>query len=143
MLSIGIPRVKRFFVALCLAMAFVYAVGSTTQLINGLQHSGPQASAHEHSVLSDALVTQADHHTADHHAGEDHADAADDQTQDDMVGGHHHHGDTGPSLLATLGTELPRAMLFGTMLAFAGDQHIVGISVPGPERPPMVLKLAA
>lgn len=126
-----------------MALAFVYAVGSITQLINGLQHSGPQASVHEHWVLSDALVVHADHHTNDQHVDEDHADPAVDPTQDDMAGGHHHHGDTGPSLLATLGNELPRAMLFGTMLVFAGDQHIIGISVPGPERPPMVLKLAA
>lgn len=135
---IKIPCVKRLFTVLCVALVLVSAGGATSQLINALQHSGLQSSAHEHSALSDALAMQ-----ADHHADDDHADAAGDQAQDDIAGGHHHHGDAGPSLLAMSANDLTGVMLFGNLRASFGDQHVDGIAVSGPERPPMVLKLAA
>lgn len=138
MLSLKISYPKRLFALLCLALALVYAGGTTSRLMNSLQHSGTQASAHEHLALSDALAMQ-----AGHHADDDPPDAADDQTQHEIVGGHHHHGDTGPSLLATFVNELPGVMLFKNLRAPTGDRHLDGIPVPGPERPPMVLKLDA
>jgi hypothetical protein len=131
-------RVKRLFALLCLALAVVYAGSSATQISNTIQHSAAQASEHEHSMLSDALAIQ-----AGHHADDDPADAADNQTQHDVAGGHHHHGDTSPSLLATSANDLPGVMLLGNLRAPAGDRHVDGIAVPGPERPPMVLKLDA
>lgn len=136
--GIKISRLKRFFALLCLALALVYAGSSASQMANTLQHSGVQASAHEHSMLSDVLPIE-----AGHHADNDLADAADDQERRDIAGGHHHHGDNGPSLLATSAVELPGVMLMGSLRAPAGDRHVDGIAVAGPERPPMVLKLAA
>ena len=136
--TIKIPDVKRLFASLCVGLMLVYAVGSTSQLTNTLQHSVDQASAHEHSVLSNALTIQ-----ANQHADDDHSDPADDQGQNEIAGGHHHHGDNGPSLLATSAHDLPGVILLGNLRARAGDRHVDGIAVPGPERPPMVLKLAA
>jgi hypothetical protein len=133
-----LPSVKRLFALLCLVLALVYASGSTSQVVNTIQHSNAQASAHDHSELSDALAMQ-----ADHHADIDPAEPDDDQGQNEIAGGHHHHGDNGPSLLATSAHELPGVMLLGNLRARAGDRHVDGIAVPGPERPPMVLKLAA
>lgn len=138
MLINATSRVKRLFALLCLALAVVYAGSSATQISNTIQHSAAQASEHEHSMLSDALAIQ-----AGHHADDDPADAADNQTQHDVAGGHHHHGDTSPSLLATSANDLPGVMLLGNLRAPAGDRHVDGIAVPGPERPPMVLKLDA
>ena len=138
MLNKATSRVNRLFASLCLALTLVYAGSFASQITNSIQHSAAQASEHEHSMLSDALAIQ-----AGHYADDDPVDAADDQTQHDVAGGHHHHGDTSPSLLATSANELPGVMLLGNLRARAGDLHVDGIAVPGPERPPMVLKLAA
>jgi len=131
-------RVERFVAVLCLVLALVYAGASASQAINTMQHSAAQEAAHEHSVLSDALEMR-----GSHHADDGPADLDNDQTQHDVAGGHHHHGDTGPSLLATSANELPGVMLFSNSRAPARDRRVDGIAVPGPERPPMVLKLAA
>lgn len=137
-LCIKSPRVKRLFALLCMVLALVYASASGSEVLNSIQHSGAEASAHDHSVLSDALAMQ-----ADHHADIDPADPADDKGQNEIAGGHHHHGDNSSSLLASSADELPGLMLLGNLRALAGDRHVDGIAVPGPERPPMVLKLAA
>lgn len=131
-------RVKRLFALLCLVLALVYAGGSASQVVNAIEHSAAQSSAHDHSVLIDALAMQ-----AGDHAEIDPANSADDQAQNEIAGGHHHHGDTGPSLLATSANEMPGVTLLGNLRVPAGDRHVDGIAVPGPERPPMVLKLAA
>lgn len=131
-------RFKRLSALLCLVLALVYAGGSASQLVNTIQHSGAEEFAHDHSVLSDVLAMQ-----AGHHADIDPAEPADDQGQNEIAGGHHHHGDNGPSLLATSAHDLPGVILLGNLRARAGDRHVDGIAVPGPERPPMVLKLAA
>lgn len=131
-------RFKRLSALLCLVLALVYAGGSASQLVNTIQHSGAEAFAHDHSVLSDVLAMQ-----AGRHADIDPAEPADDQGQNEIAGGHHHHGDNGPSLLATSAHDLPGVILLGNLRAHAGDRHVDGIAVPGPERPPMVLKLAA
>jgi hypothetical protein len=136
--SIKSSRLKRLFAMLCLVLALVYAGGSASQVVNTIQHSGAEASAHDHSVLSDALAMQ-----ADHHADIDPAESADDQAQNEIAGGHHHHGDNGPSLLATSAHELPGVIMLANLRARAGDRHVDGIAVLGPERPPMVVKLAA
>ena len=138
MLIRATSRVNRLFALLCLALALVYAGSSASQITNTIQHSAAQASEHEHSMLSDALAIQ-----AGHHADDDPADAADNQTQHDVAGGHHHHGDAGPSLLAANMNELPGVLLFENLRALSGDRHVDGIAVPSPERPPMVLKLDA
>lgn len=138
MVFFKISYAKCSFAVLCLALALVYAGGTTSQLMNSLQHSGTQSAAHQHLALNDAPAMQ-----DDQHADDDHADAGYDQAQDDMAGGHHHHGDAGPSLLATSANELTGVMLFGNLRARTGDRPVVGIAVPGPERPPMVLKLDA
>lgn len=138
MVFFKISFAKRFFAVLCLALALVYAGGTTSQLLNSLQHSGTQSAAHQHLALNDALAMQ-----AGHHADDDPPDAADDQIQHEIAGGHHHHGDTGPSLLTSFANELPGVMQFRNLRAPTGDRHIDGISVPGPERPPMVVKLTA
>ncbi|WP_157973106.1 hypothetical protein [Blastomonas sp. UPD001] len=136
--GIKISRLKRLFALLCLALALVYAGSSASQLANTIQHSGIQSSAHEHSVLSEVLPIE-----VGHHADNDLADASDDQERRDIAGGHHHHGDTGPSLLATSAVELLGVMLLENLRAPAGNRHVDGIAVAGPERPPMVLRLAA
>lgn len=124
---------------LCMALALVYAGASSSQMINTIQHASIQSAEHEHSVFSDAVTAQAGHHVDDDH----HDDGDEEQGPDQLAGGHHHHGDTGPSLLADRADELANVVLFESLHASTRDRQVTGIAVPGPERPPRLVTLAA
>lgn len=126
---------------LCMALALVYAGALTSQLADQVQHSGTQTDHHDHLVFSDgwAMVGTDDHHADD-------ADVEDtDTVQPDQpdAGGHHHHSDTGPSLIQPLADALPRFAYYAGMRAPPREQAVVGVAVPGPERPPKLAILTA
>lgn len=139
MQKLKVFHVDRLFVMLCMALALVYAGASTSQVIDTIQHAPVQVTEHEHSVFSNALTAQAGDHADDNHADE----TDDEQAPDHLAGGHHHHGDTGPSLIAGAADELANVVLFESLHASIRDRQVIGIAVPGPERPPRQMTLAA
>lgn len=123
------PRISRLFVMLCMAVVLVYAGASTSQVINQIQHSPAQVTAHDHDIFSDAgaIAMQTDHHDDD--AGED-------QSSEHLAGGHHHHGDTGPSLMVSVSDPIESLALAESLRAPLKVRQVAGVDEPGPERPP-------
>lgn len=124
---------------LCMALALVYAGALGSQVAGQLQHAPTQVADHDHLMFSDVLTLQADDHADASHDGK----TTDDQSQDQLAGGHHHHGDTGPSLMTGTADELAGVILFETVRPSIKDRQIAGVAVPGPERPPRQMILAA
>lgn len=129
------PRIDRLFVMLCVALALVYACASASQVIDRIQHSSAHVTQHDHVVFSDAVavVAHGDHHDDDVGGGDV---GTGDQPSDHLAGGHHHHGDTGPSLAVDTTEAFGLMALSESLRSSIQDRQIAGVAVPGPERPP-------
>lgn len=125
---------------MCIALALVYAGALTSQMVNQIQHAPAQAVHHDHAVFASAFELQADSHAQDAHHDDE---VGGDEAPDHLAGGHHHHGDTGPSVMADAVPEFAMMAPFESLRASIADRQIAGVGVPGPERPPRQTALTA
>lgn len=137
------PLPDRLIAALCALLMMVYAAAMPARAAHQIQHGPTVMIEHDHSAADDfSLEAVDDHHGAhaDHH---DDAPDGDNEPGDNLAGGHHHHGDSGPNLL------VPNATAAGAMAAsprlhgFEKDRPIAGLRSIGPERPPRTTPLTA
>ena len=136
MLNLLKLRMNRLFAVLCMALTLVYAVAATAQIANQIEHSAQQVASHDHMVFSDAgSFAFDDHHLAD--------DQGDGQADGSVPAGHHHHSDVGPGLMLPTAEAMVQAAFFEARRAPPKARGIVGVAVPGPERPPKQTVLSA
>lgn len=91
---------KRVSIVLGVMLALLAAATSATRMIDDLEHGAVREPVHAHSAVSLALMD------IDHPA----ATQTNDGTPDDRATPHHHHGDSGSTMVAsTLGWDAARA----------------------------------
>ena len=136
-------RFDRLIAALCAALMLFYAATVPAKAAGQLQHSPALMVAHDHGDGS-AFTLDAVHDNAAEHADHHGAPADDEGTRGDhSVGGHHHHGDTGPNLLVPNAIIAAATAPPASLLGIGKDRRIVGLRHFGPERPPRLLSLTA
>lgn len=101
--------------------------------VDRIQHQSAVASDHSHLPFSDIIVETSDHqHEANSTASDDRESAPDQQPGT----GHHHHGDSGSGMLASLPHGSSWVFSRGSSWRPATDDGAVGFLIYGPERPP-------
>lgn len=131
---------NRVWTIVCIALALVYAGALTSQMVNQIQHAPAQAAHHDHAFFGSAFELPANSRAQDAHHDDE---VGGDEAPDHMTGGHHHHGDTGPSVMANAVPEFASVVPFERLRASITDRQIAGIHMPGPERPPRQRQLTA
>lgn len=130
----------RLIAALCVALMMFYAATLPAKAADQLQHAPALMVAHEHDRLSGFSVDAVHDSHVDH--ADHHGDASDDEGQpSDDVGGHHHHGDTGPNLLIPGAASAEGFALLAGPHGIGKDRRIAGLRSIGPERPPRIASL--
>lgn len=126
---VALRTFDRWVAMLCIALVLVFSFASLSSAIDKVQHASGVSVAHEHVFLSDLSLAQ-DHEQAHH------SSTPDDAGPTDHLAGHHHHGDSGSSLILLGFYSAGEFAWSGTTHRMETERRAPGQRVPGPERPP-------
>lgn len=131
----------RLILSLCALLMMFYAATMPAKAADQLQHAPSFMVAHDHKNAADFSV-DAVHHSFDNHAAHhDDAPDSDSEPDDPVPSGHHHHGDSGPNLLAPDVVTAPALTSLADLHGIGKDRRIAGLRSIGPERPPRMTSL--
>lgn len=131
----------RLILALCALLVMFYAAMMPAKAADQLQHAPSFMVAHDHKDAADFSVNAVHDGFDDHAADHDDAPKSDDGPDAPVSGGHHHHGDSAPSLLVPDAVIAPAIAWLADLHGIDKDRKIAGLRSIGPERPPRTTSL--
>ena len=141
MLTLTASAIDRLIASLCVALMMFYAATLPAKAADQIQHAPALLVSHDHAGFDNFSVDAV--HDDHHEHADDHEDMpdGDGQPSDHLAGGHHHHGDSGPSLLVSDAAVSPAMALLTGLHEIGKDRQIAGLRSIGPERPPRTISL--
>lgn len=128
-MAIAFRMTDRWVAMLCIALLLVFSFASLSSAVDEVQHAPGVSVGHEHVFLSDLSLAQGHEHTP-------HAPTPDDAGPTDHLSGHHHHGDSGSSLILLGSYSAGEFAWAAAMHGMEPERRAPGQRVAGPERPP-------
>jgi hypothetical protein len=122
---------------LCILLALMFAANSLSGALDRIQHAPGATAQHEHLVFG--MFSAVADHDADHHEPQPDRD----EPADHMMGGHHHHVDSGSGLLALSSPTVLSASTAETAYSAEGSDPPPRLNSSGPERPPKASHILA
>ncbi len=134
---------NRLVATLCVALTIVYAATMPVKANNQIQHLMPVTVAHQHSMLG-VVPVDADHKGAAVHADHDkHGSEEQNRSGADGNSGHHHHGDSGSTILLPDAAATPQLAPSAGITGLGKERAIAGLRSIEPDRPPRTTSLNA
>jgi len=123
---------------LCIGLTLSFAGVGMASAVDRIQHQAHAADDHSHIAFSKITIETSDHQHDPHPKILDDQDKAPDHQPGK---GHHHHGDSGSSLLAHLPQGSSSIFAQSASWCPTTDDGMLGLLIHGPERPPKGIAL--